>query len=101
LALLIDAENIPPCVMDKLLPEVAKYGEVKMQRIFGDWESDLLKGWRTKVTEHDLVPVHQYTFVKKKGFSDAALIIDCMDLLHTEAEDLDGFVIASSDSDFT
>ncbi|CAM9797555.1 unnamed protein product [Heterosigma akashiwo] len=93
LALLIDADNTTPHVMDELIHEVSKYGTVKIKRIYGDWGSPNLQGWRTKIMEHALVPVQQMAYVKGKGATDSALIIDCMDIFYTE--DCAGFVLVS------
>jgi uncharacterized LabA/DUF88 family protein len=46
-----------------------------------------------------LVPHHQPANTVGKNASDIALVIDAMDLLHSGR--FDGFVLISSDSDFT
>jgi hypothetical protein len=37
LAVLIDADNAHPSIMEELLSEVAKYGVASVKRIYGDW----------------------------------------------------------------
>ena len=46
-----------------------------------------------------MVPFQQFAYTTGKNSSDIALVIDAMDLLHTGR--FDGFVLVSSDSDFT
>ena len=44
-------------------------------------------------------PIQQFSYTTGKNSTDASLIIDAMDVLHTGA--VDGFCLVSSDSDFT
>jgi len=39
LAVLIDADNTQPAIIEGLLNEVAKYGVASVKRIYGDWTS--------------------------------------------------------------
>ncbi len=99
LAVLIDAENTQAAIIDALLAEIAKYGIASVRRIYGDWTTTLLRGWKDVLLEHAIQPIQQFRYTVGKNASDSALIIDAMDLLYTEK--LDGFCIVSSDSDFT
>jgi uncharacterized LabA/DUF88 family protein len=99
LAVLIDAENTQASIIDALLGEIAKYGIASVRRIYGDWTTTLLRGWKDVLLEHAIQPMQQFRYTVGKNASDSALIIDAMDLLYTEK--LDGFCIVSSDSDFT
>ena len=45
------------------------------------------------------MPVQQFSYTQGKNATDSAMIIDAMDILYTN--DVDGFCIVSSDSDFT
>jgi uncharacterized LabA/DUF88 family protein len=49
--------------------------------------------------EYAIRPVQQFDYSKGKNATDAAMIIDAMDLLYTQH--LDAFAIVSSDCDFT
>jgi uncharacterized LabA/DUF88 family protein len=99
LAVLIDADNTQPAIIDALLAEIAKYGIASVRRIYGDWTTPNLRGWKDVLLEHAIQPIQQFRYTVGKNASDSALIIDAMDLLYTEK--LDGFCIVSSDSDFT
>ena len=99
LAVLIDADNARPSVVEALLREVAKYGIAGVKRIYGDWTTPNLAGWKSVLLEHSIQPLQQFRYTVGKNATDSAMIIDAMDLLH--AHRLDGFCIVSSDSDFT
>lgn len=99
LAVLIDADNAQPRIVDALLAEIANYGVASVKRIYGDWTAPGLKGWKDVLLEHSIQPIQQFAYTKGKNATDSAMIIDAMDLLYTSA--FDGFCIVSSDSDFT
>ena len=99
LAVLIDADNTQPAIIEGLLDEVAKYGIASVKRIYGDWTSNNLRSWKDKLLEYAIQPIQQFSYTTGKNATDSAMIIDAMDLLYTEK--LDGFCIVSSDSDFT
>ena len=99
LAVLIDADNARPSVVEGLLAEVAKYGVAGVRRIYGDWTTPNLAGWKAVLLDHSIQPVQQFRYTVGKNATDSAMIIDAMDLLHSRR--LDGFCIVSSDSDFT
>ncbi|APX90019.1 Maebl [Brevirhabdus pacifica] len=99
LAVLIDADNIPAKFAEAILKEITSLGKPALRRVYGDWSSDRLRGWAEKVLEHGLVAHQETANTKGKNASDIGLVIDAMDILHTGR--FDGFVIVSSDSDFT
>lgn len=99
LAVLIDADNAQPSIVDSLLAEIANYGIASVKRIYGDWTSPGLKGWKEVLLQHSIQPMQQFAYTKGKNATDSAMIIDAMDLLYTN--NFDGFCIVSSDSDFT
>jgi uncharacterized LabA/DUF88 family protein len=99
LAVLIDADNAQPAIIEGLLAEVAQYGTANVKRIYGNWTDDKLKGWKATLLEHSIQPMQQFAYTSGKNATDSAMIIDAMDLLYTDS--FDGFCIVSSDSDFT
>jgi uncharacterized LabA/DUF88 family protein len=99
LAVLIDADNAQPSIVDGLLAEIAKYGTANVKRIYGDWTLSGLKGWKEVLLQYSIQPIQQFGYTSGKNATDSALIIDAMDLLYTGK--FDGFCIVSSDSDFT
>ncbi|WP_084530603.1 NYN domain-containing protein [Nocardia miyunensis] len=99
LAVLIDADNASPAIADLLLAEVAKYGTAHVKRAYGDWTSTNLTGWKSHLLTLSIQPVQQFGWTTGRNATDAALIIDAMDLLYSGR--FDGFCLVSSDSDFT
>lgn len=98
-ALLIDADNVSPKYMDLVLRETKTLGDVSIRRIYGDWTEIGKHSWKECLLENSLTPIQQYSYTTGKNASDSAMIIDAMDILYTR--EIDGFVIVSSDSDFT
>lgn len=99
LAVLIDADNAAPAIIEDLLAEIANYGIASVKRIYGDWTSPNLKQWKEVLLQFSIQPVQQFAYTRGKNATDSAMIIDAMDLLYTGK--FDGFCIVSSDSDFT
>jgi hypothetical protein len=99
LAVLIDADNTSPQWAEAIFEEIASLGEASVRRIYGDFSSNYLKGWADKLATLALVPHQQFANTTGKNSSDIALVIDAMDILHSGR--FDGFVLISSDSDFT
>ncbi len=99
LAVLIDADNIPYSNIKGMLDEIAKFGNPTIKRIYGDWTKPTVSGWKQPLLEHAITPIQQYSYTTGKNATDSAMIIDAMDILHSEK--VDGFCLVSSDSDFT
>ena len=99
LAVLIDADNIPAKYAGAIMREITTYGEPALRRVYGDWSSASLSGWKKEVVELGMVANQETANTKGKNASDIGLVIDAMDILHTGR--FDGFVLVSSDSDFT
>ena len=99
LAVLIDADNAQPSIIEGLLAEVAKYGTAHVKRAYGDWTTTGLRGWKEELLAQSIQPIQQFAYTKGKNATDAAMVIDAMDLLYSGR--FDGFCIVSSDSDFT
>lgn len=99
LAVLIDADNAQPSIIEGLLAEIAKYGTANVKRIYGDWTQPQLRSWKEELLQHSIQPIQQFGYTRGKNATDSALIIDAMDLLYTGR--FNGFCLVSSDSDFT
>ncbi len=98
-ALLIDVDNISRKYLSIMLNEAKAYGSVTVRRAYGDWTDYTKKNWKDCLLEHSIIPMQQYSYTLGKNASDSTMIIDAMDILYTD--NVDGFIIASSDSDFT
>lgn len=99
LAVLIDGDNIPSKYIKEMMEEITKYGTPSIKRIYGDWTNPRVTKWKNILLENAIQPVQQYSYTQGKNATDSAMIIDAMDILYTQS--IDGFCIASSDSDFT
>ena len=99
IALLIDGDNAQPTLISDILAEVGKYGLITIRRIYGDWTTVNMAGWKKVLHENAIQPVQQFRYTVGKNATDSALIIDAMDILHGRL--VDGFCIVSSDSDYT
>lgn len=99
LAVLIDADNVSHSLVEPLFAEIAKYGVASVKRIYGDWTSQRLAGWKQVLLTHAIQPIQQFGYTRGKNATDTAMIIDAMDLLYSNR--FQGFCLVSSDSDFT
>ena len=98
LAVLIDSDNVSAKYAQFIMQEVAKYGTATFKRVYGDWEK-AINGWHDAALNYSILPVQQTCYITGKNATDFAMIIDAMDILYTG--DVDGFVLVTSDSDFT
>lgn len=99
IALLIDGDNAAPKRLAPILEEVSKVGTITIRRIYGDWTTTGMTGWKDLLNANAIQPVQQFAYTKGKNSTDSALIIDAMDILH--GDQVDAFCIVSSDSDYT
>ncbi|TFH44475.1 MAG: NYN domain-containing protein [ANME-2 cluster archaeon] len=99
IALLIDGDNAQPSIIEKILAETGKYGPSTIRRIYGDWTTPNMNGWKESLNNLAIQPIQQFRFTVGKNATDSAMIIDAMDILHSGL--VEGFCIVSSDSDYT
>ena len=98
-AVLIDIENIAPKYIELILNEISNYGIITIKRAYGDWTKQASSSWREKLLDNSIIPMQQFNNTFGKNSSDSALIIDAMNILYRN--NVDGFCLVSSDSDFT
>ena len=98
LALLIDSDNVSAKYAQFILQEASKFGELSVKRVYGDWEKGG-SGWHFPALNNSILPVQQTCYIPGKNATDFSMIIDAMDLLYSG--NVDGFVLVTSDSDFT
>jgi NYN domain/OST-HTH/LOTUS domain len=99
IAMLIDGDNAQPSLIEAMLAETGKYGLVTIRRIYGDWTSQNMKGWKDALQVHAIQPFQQFRYTIGKNATDSAMIIDAMDILYSGV--VSGFCLVSSDSDYT
>ena len=99
LALLIDADNVRAAFLPIIIREASALGTVTVKRVYGHFASTAMNAWQPLVHEYALTPIHIPPAATGKNATDMKLAIEAMDLLHRGQ--IEGFCIASSDSDFT
>ena len=99
IAVLIDGDNAQPRLLKSILEEVSKYGKATIRRIYGDWTTQQMNGWKEIINQYSINPVQKFSYTTGKNSTDSSLIIEAMDILH--GKNIDGFCIVSSDSDYT
>ncbi len=99
IAVLIDADNVSDKYIKAVLDEISNHGTPTYKRIYGDWTKPQLTSWKNVLLTNSITPIQQYSYTTGKNATDAALIIDAMDILYSG--NVDAFCIVSSDSDFT
>jgi hypothetical protein len=99
LAVLIDGDNAQAKLIKEILEEVSKYGKATIRRIYGDWTTPHMNSWKEIINQYSINPIQKFSYTSGKNSTDSALIIDAMDILHSESAE--GFCIVSSDSDYT
>jgi hypothetical protein len=99
LAMLIDGDNAQAALLAKMLVEGAKYGQITVRRIYGDWTTSNMNSWKETLNFHAFQPIQQFRYTIGKNATDSAMIIDAMDIMHSGV--VDGFCLVSSDSDYT
>lgn len=99
IAILIDGDNAQSALMEQIVVEASRYGNVTIRRIYGDWTSSNMRSWKDTLNSYAFQPFQQFAYSVGKNSTDSAMIIDAMDILHTNL--VDGFCLVSSDSDYT
>jgi uncharacterized LabA/DUF88 family protein len=99
IAMLIDGDNAQPSLFGSMLEETGKYGTITIRRIYGDWTATNMGSWKDVLHNYAIQPIQQFRYTKGKNATDSAMIIDAIDILHSNV--VDGFCIISSDSDYT
>ena len=99
LAVLIDGDNAQPGLIESVMAEASKYGTLTIRRIYGNWTTPQMSGWKEHLHSQAIKPIQQFNYTTGKNSTDSALIIDAMDILHSGK--VHGFCIVSSDSDYT
>ena len=99
IAMLIDGDNAQAGLLTQMLVEAARYGQVTVRRIYGDWTMSNMNSWKDTLNFHAFQPIQQFRYTVGKNATDSAMIIDAMDIMHSGV--VEGFCLVSSDSDYT
>ena len=98
LAVLIDADNAPRSALGDVMAEVAVYGTPTIKRIYGDWTSPNMNSWNPFCWRPPSPPSSS-TATPPAKIPPTPHDHRRMDILYSGT--CDGFVLVSSDSDFT
>ena len=99
IAMLIDGDNAQAGFLPQMLAEAGRHGQITVRRIYGDWTTANMNSWKETLNFHAFQPIQQFRYTIGKNATDSAMIIDAMDILHSDV--VDGFCLVSSDSDYT
>jgi len=99
IALLIDCDNANANSINGVIEKLTKYGAVDVRHAHGDWSNPCLSSWTKELHLNAIRPIQQFAYTKGKNATDAAMIIDAMDILHRG--NIDALALMTSDSDFT
>ena len=99
IAMLIDGDNAQPGLLPQMLVEAGRHGQVTVRRIYGDWTTANMNSWKETLNFHAFQPIQQFRYTIGKNATDSAMIIDAMDILHSNV--VEGFCLVSSHSDYT
>jgi len=98
-ALLIDADNTQCKYMDKIIDYIGQVcnAAIVYRCLYGVESSQ--KSWDKVAKQNSIEQKTLENYIERKNSTDFSIVIDCMDLLLNE--DIDVFVLCSSDSDFS
>ncbi len=95
--LLIDGDNISPVFLESIISEVSKEGEVLIKRLYGDWTTPNMNGWKSWLEKIPIRPVQQ--FRNGPNATDNTIIMDAIELANTN-KSINAVCIVSTDSDY-
>ncbi|MBU7574430.1 MAG: NYN domain-containing protein [Hydrogenophaga sp.] len=98
LAVLIDAETLSGAHAPQLMKLARQLGRPIIRRAYGDWTTSRLDLWKQHLHPLAIWPHQHFRYRRCKNASDAALIMDAMELLCLRRAD--AFCIVSSNSGF-
>ncbi|WP_313461302.1 NYN domain-containing protein [Stenotrophomonas sp.] len=96
-AVMIDCDNVPPDIVDFVMPVATQAGLVTMRRGYGN-QATLNGTWSQVLAREVFAPCLQFQHASKKNTSDIALALEALEALLDGRADT--FVLVTSDSDF-
>ena len=96
--LFIDGENINSKDIEIIIEEVKKFGRLIVNRVYGDWSTNIWNQWKQHCIKEGLEPIHCAKLPKKNSV-DIRLIDDIYECLFVNSN-IDIYVLASTDADF-
>ena len=60
IAMLIDADNVSHRNIKEMTDELARFGNLTIKRIYGDFTKPSMNGWKDVLLENAISPIQQY-----------------------------------------
>ena len=99
IAVYIDGDNASYNDFSFVHKEIKKYGRIIIGRIYGDWSTDAMNGWRNISINNAFESINCFS-LSRKNSTDIHLICDVLQDLYNN-EIVNTYIIVSSDSDFS
>ena len=65
--MLVDGDNAQPSLIEHVLAEITKYGTVTTRRIYGDWTTAQMRGWKDSLHTFAIQPIQQFRYTVGKN----------------------------------
>jgi len=99
IAIFFDCENISSKYVDEIFDELAKIGEITINKAYHNWSNNQSNGWSEKLSQFAIEPIQVFPNISGKNSIDMKLAIDVTNTTHLNTVDI--IVLVSSDSDFS
>ena len=99
IAIFFDCENISSKYVDEIFDELAKIGEITINKAYHNWSNNQSNGWSEKLSQYAIDPIQVFPNISGKNSIDMKLAIDVTNTTHLNNVDI--IVLVSSDSDFS
>ena len=99
IAIFFDCENISPKYVDEIFDELAKIGEITINKAYHNWSNNQSQSWHEKLSQYAIDPIQVFPNISGKNSVDMKLAIDVTNTTHLNK--VDTIVLVSSDSDFS
>lgn len=96
-AIFIDGDNIKPAFLESILTAVLKDGDIHIKRLYGDWTTSNMKGWKEWLEKVSIRPIQQ--FRNGPNATDNAIIMDAIEIGNSN-KNINAICIVSTDSDY-
>ena len=98
-AFLVDADNTKVEAFPEIVKKAETLGILTLRRAYGNHEALLGQKWKDLCLRYALQPMIHLGISGVKNATDIALVVDAMDLFHTQA--IRHFCLITGDQDFT
>ncbi len=99
IAIFFDCENISSKYVDEIFDELAKIGEITINKAYHNWNNEQSKEWRKKLSQFNIEKIQVTPNISGKNSVDIKMTIDVTNATHQKEVDI--IVLVSSDSDFS